>query len=127
MSPSALENSSKVQMPLLFWYLGNLLRFSYDKYTSFLICLQSNSIYFVSDAIPFLYGCKSGYYRYNCYGNDAPIDCRNGNEKHESGQIIWYGMRKAKPFGVGQCYYLIANLDGDDYWDTCKLPWHNVT
>ena len=24
-------------------------------------------------------------------------------------------MWKAKPFGVGQCYYLIANLDGDDY------------
>ena len=77
--------------------------------------LAINSIYFVSDGMSFLYGCKSSYYCYDCNRNDAPVDCRNDNEKQESGQLIRYGMWKAELFDAGQCYYLIDNLDDDDY------------
>ena len=70
--------------------------------------------------VSFLNCCKSSYYCYDCNRNDAPVDCRNGNEKQESGQLIRYGMWKAELFDAGQCYYLIDNLDDDD--DPCPDP-----
>ena len=82
--------------------------------------LAINSIYFVSDGMSFLYGCISGY---GCdYGNenDAPVNCRNSNEKQNSGQLIGYSMREAEPFDDDQGLYLIDNLDDDD--DSCPDP-----
>ena len=73
-----------------------------------------------ADTISFLNCCKSGYDRYDCNGNDAPADCRNGKEEQESCQLIRYGMWKAELFDAGQCYYLIDNLDDDD--DSCPDP-----
>ena len=43
-----------------------------------------------------------------------PANCRNGNEKQESGQLIGYSMREAEAFDYDQGYYLIDNLDDDD-------------
>ena len=51
-----------------------------------------------ADTISFLNGCKSSYYRYDYNGNDAPVNCRNSNEKQNSGQLIGYSMREAEPF-----------------------------
>ena len=102
-------------MHLPYLYLVDLLQFSYYKYTSFLLCLQSNSIYFVYDGMSFLNGCKSGYGCDDGNGDNAPSDCRDGNEKQESCQLIRYGMWKAELSDAGQCYYLIDNLDDDDY------------
>ena len=67
-----------------------------------------------ADTISFLNGCKSSYERYDCNENDAPVNCRNGNEKQKSCQLIRYVMWKAELFDAGQCYYLIDNLDDDE-------------
>ena len=69
-----------------------------------------------ADTISFLNCCKSSYDRCDCNGNDAPVDCRNGNEKQESGQLIRYGMWKAEMFDAGQnrpCFAFCLEFPGE--------------